>query len=135
MDDSGWMDIANVKYHSGSTRPFAIRFSGSTPKDLRNWVDVWYEVCKWLSDTGRFSSADCPVPSPRGKGVRYLANTEARHPVSTRNHEGKDFTQSRQISTGLFIETNYSPKDLLHNSIFLLEKRGVDPATVEMRFG
>ena len=133
LDDS-WRDLKDINYQKGDKKPTGIRFSSGETKNLKSWADAWFEVCEWLAVSGRLISEDCPVPSPRGSGVRVIVNTIPKHPRSNKNPDGSDFAQSRSISTGLFIETNYKPRDLIHNSIFLLERQGISPDTVELRF-
>ena len=132
--EANWKPLSNINYNQGDSKPVGIRFSGSNQKQIKSWVDIWSEVCEWLAVSGKLTSKDCPVPSPRGSGVRVIVNTIPKHPPSSKNPDGNDFAQSRSISTGLFIETNYNPRDLIHNSMFLLKKQGVDPTDVELRF-
>ena len=129
-----WCDLKDISYQKGDKKPTGIRFSSGETKNLKSWADVWFQVCEWLAGSGRLTSEDCPVPSPRGSGVRVIVNTIPKHPRSNKNPDGSDFAQSRSISTGLFIETNYSPRHLIQNSMFLLERQGISPDTVELLF-
>jgi hypothetical protein len=133
-DASNWKPLSAVTYQLGDSKPVEIRFSDSTAKTLKNWVDTWFEVCEWLATRGKLLSTDCPVPSPSGKGVRVLVNTTAQHPTSSKNPNGKGFAQARKTSTDLFVETNYNPQGSIGNSKYLLDRLGVSAETVELRF-
>ena len=132
-DGAGWRVLTDISYQTGDAKPVAVRFSKGEPKPIKNWVDIWFEVCQWLAANGKLSVANCPVPKPRSS-VRVLVNTAPKHPQSPRNPDGRDFAQSRQIAGGLFIETNDAPKGLIDNSKFLLEREGINPAIVELQF-
>ncbi len=133
--ETDWKPLTDVNYNLGDNKPIGIRFSGAGSKPVKNWVDIWFEVCEWLTGSGKLCEKDCPVPNPSGTGVRVIANTTPQHPPSKKNPNGNNFAQPRQTSTGIFVETNHSSQDSIRNAKFLLTKLGVDPAIVELRFG
>ena len=134
-DASNWKPLSAINYKQGDNRPVGIRFSGSDPKPIKNWVDTWFEVCEWLAFSGKLSGKDCPVPSPSGvQGVRVLVNTTAVHPPSKKYPDGNDFSQTKETSTGLSVEINYNPQNSLRNAKYLLSRFGVETETVELRF-
>ena len=136
--DVGWKSLAGISYQQGDKKPTGIRFHDAAetdPKDIKSWADMWGEICEWLCVNGWLSARDCPVPSPKGKGVRVLVNTTAQHPASRKNPDGKNFFQPRKTSTGLFVETNYNPQGSIGNAKFLLDQIGIPAETVELRFG
>ena len=133
-DGAGWRVLTDVNYQIGDAKPDAVRFSKGEPKPLNSWTDIWIKVCEWLTENGKLSVTDCPVPSQKRSGARVLVNTVPKHPPSNRYPDGKDFAHSRPISGGLFIETNDAPKGLIDSSKFLLKKQGIDPAIVELQF-
>ena len=132
--EAGWNSLVDVTYQPGDKKPTGIRFSGADLKDIKSRADVWFEVCEWLTRDEKLTAANCPVPSSRGKGVRELVNTTGQHPPSSKNPNGNEFAQSRKTSTGLFVETNYAPKDLIGNAKFLLDRLSIPVETVELRF-
>ena len=134
LDATNWRSLSDVTYKLGDRKPVGIRFSGSITIPLKNWVDTWFEVCEWLAFNKKLLAADCPVPSPSGKGVRVLINTDSHHPPSSKYPNGNNFAQPRRTSTGLFIETNYNPQNSIRNSKYLLDKFAVPLETVELRF-
>ena len=127
-DKSDWRILTNISHQPGHARPVAIRFLKGEPKGIRSWDDIWIEVCEWLVANGKLADKDCPVPNQNNRNERASVNTVAKHP------DGSDFATPREISTGLFIEINYNPTWLIRNSRFLLERQGVAPADVELRF-
>ena len=133
-DQANWKPLSAVAYQLGDSKPVGIRFSGSITKPVKNWVDTWFEVCEWLAVNEKLSATDCPVPSPSGKGVRVLINTDSHHPPSNKYPNGNNFAQPRRTSTGLFIETNYNPQNSIKNSQYLLDKLAVPLETVELQF-
>ena len=134
LDATNWRPLSDVTYKLGDRKPVGIRFSRSITKPLKNWVDTWFEVCEWLAVNEKLSATDCPVPSPTGKGVRVLINTDSQHPPTKKYPNGNNFAQPRRTSTGLFIETNYNPQNSIKNSKYLLDKFAVPLGTVEMQF-
>ena len=133
VHEAGWRPLPSISYQQGDKRPSGIRFNQIDAKDIASWTDVWFRVCEWVVDSGHLTDADCPVPSPTGK-VRVLVDTVAQHPPSGKNPGGTDFKQPRKLSKGLFVETNYNPADSIKNAKFLLERVGINPASVELRF-
>ncbi len=131
---SDWTPLTDIHYTKGDKSPVVIKFPSGETALTSKWVNVWFEVCEWLVQNGKLSEKECPVPSPIGNGVRVLVNTTAQHPASSKNPNGRDFAQSQQTSKGLFVETNYSPKDSIRNAIFLLDRLGVSSNAVELRF-
>lgn len=132
--EGDWVPLSSIANAKGDKKPIGVRFSGAAPKNTKSWADMYFEVCQWLSSSGRLTAHDCPVPSPKGKGVRVLVNTAAQHPPSSKNPNGNKFFQQRQTSTGLFVETNYNPQGLMDNTRFLLTRLGISPDTVELCF-
>ena len=133
-DAANWKPLSTVTYNLGDNKPIGIRFGGSSSKQIKNLVDTWFEVCEWLCSIGKLSDKDCPVPSPGSKGVRVLVNTTAQHPPSIKNPSGRNFAQAKQTSTGIFVETNYSPQSSIANAKFLLDKIGIPAEAVEIGF-
>ena len=134
VNEAGWRPLTSISYEQGDKSPVGIRFNQANAKILKSWLDAWVQVCEWAVANGWLTAAYCPMPSPTGQGVRVIVNTVAEHPPSGRNPGGRGFKQPRKISNGLFIETNYNPTGSINNAKFLLERVGVNPAVVELRF-
>ena len=129
--ESNWNPLSSIIYQTGDKKPVGIRFSNGEVKNIKSWADMWFETCEWLAVSGKLTD---PVPSPKGRSARMIVNTDPKHPPSRKHPQGNNFLNSRKLSTGLFIEMNYNPKNLLDNTKYLLERQGVSPDTVELRF-
>ena len=132
--EASWIPLPSIANPKGDKKPIGVRFPGSTPKNIKSWADMYFEVCQWLTTRGNLTADDCPIASPGGPGARVLRNTVAKHPPSRRHPSGNDFSAHRVTSAGLFVEINYNPSYLASNAKFLLEKFGLSPEIIELRF-
>ena len=123
----GWFPLPAVNPKETNS-PISIRFPDSRAILIeRGWTDTWFQVCEWLASNGRLTLHDCPIRTSN-RTSRYLVHTAPRH------SNGRDFGQPRETTTGLFVERQYGPQQILENARFLLDKFGVSPETVELRF-
>ena len=90
-DAPNWVPLSSINYSQGDSKPVVIRIPGQGTKIIKNWVDIAFEVCEWLAFTGKLTANDCPVPSPKGTGVRVLVNSVPQHPPSKKNPNGNSF--------------------------------------------
>ncbi len=129
QSSDGWQALTEFHVEKGQRAPASIQFPNSTPKPLSSWVDLWASVAEYLVETDKISERDCPIKMERPKSY-YLLHTEPKHP------NGKPFYTKRKIgnllwSDGYFNNSNY-PEAATERSRWLLEKFGVDPATVRV---
>jgi ribosomal protein L36 len=86
--------------------------------------DYYYEIlintANWLIKNGKLKPSNCPVKIGRSK-KRYIINKEPKH------KDGKDFFAPKELSNGLWIETNYSAASCENIAKQLLEKFGFSP--------
>ena len=114
-----------VQYTLGDSPPVEIRFPSGEAKEIRKWVNIWFEVCQWLDAGGRLTEESYSLP---GSKKMSLINKSGIHPT------GRKFSVSRKTSTGLFVECNYNPGNVIRNALFILQEIGIPPEAVELRF-
>ena len=124
-----WKPLSTVTYQVGDSKPIGIRFPDSQQIQIkRGWTDAWFQVCEWLASTGKLTEHDCPI-RVSSRASRYLVNSVSTH------SNNKPFGQPKTTTTGLFVERQFEPKKTLEYALFLLDKFGLSPETVELRFG
>ena len=87
--------------------------------------DVLVHTAEWLVRSGRLQRHDCPIRL--GRGQRYLVHTIANHP------NGSPFAGPKHLSNGLFLEANFSARDVIRHSYALLEMFNFRPANNTLR--
>lgn len=90
---------------------------GEEEFEIRYSYEILLNTANWLIKKGRLKRIDCPIQIGRGK--RYLINTLPKHKY------GNNFISPKQLSNGLYIETNYSTANCINLSKKLLEKFGI----------
>ena len=123
----GWIPIAEFQSKSGEKPPPAIRFPGEEERAIQYWNRVLVEVAEWLVRKGTLTAQKCPIK--REGASRYLVHSQSQHP------DGSDFISRRELSNGLFLETNAAAKQLVDNARFLLERLEEDGSQVLLRLG
>lgn len=124
----GWKSLADMQGVSGQQVPSAISLPDGKVMDLKIWKDILLGVAEYLVRTGKLTERNCPVSAPKGS-KRYIVHREAIH------SDGKRFTSKRDLSNGLFCETNDSSDRLISHAKSLLEHFGEDPASVWLKVG
>ena len=92
---------------------------------IRYVRDVLVHTAEWLVQRGRLQRHDCPVRL--GSGQRYLVHTVSQH------SNGNPFAGPKHLSNGLFLEANFSARDVVRYARFLLEHCGYRPASNTLR--
>ncbi len=99
-----------------------IELSGmSIPINRSN--EVLIQTAEWLIARGKLGPQVCPVPL---SGKRYLVHTRNQH------SDGKPFTSEKKLSNGLFLEVNFSTRNLIQNARHLLNHLGYPPTTLKL---
>ena len=125
--EKGWLSLPAVNPEEVSS-PISVRFPDSKTIVIeRGWTDAWFQICEWLAATGKMTAQYIPIRKSN-RASRYLVHTTPRH------SNGRDFGQPKKTSTGLFVERQYGPQQILDNARFLLDKFGIPVASVELRF-
>ncbi len=122
----GWKPIGQVTPSIGDPRPNAIRIEQGPAIAISRWNQVLIEIAEWLCKQGLLTYQNCPVsvgPS------RYLLALAPRH------KSGRDFAKPRKISSGIYLELDYTGKDFLRHIRTLLDGLNISTDSVELRFG
>ena len=120
-NNGDWEPLTSLSVKRGQKPPAFIRFSNSSPKPIKSWIDLLESIAKHLVETDKLSARDCPVPiASKRKSKRYLVHTEPIHP-------------NRKIGNELWLITHYFGIVNIHkNACWLLEKFGINPSTVRV---
>ena len=100
--------------------PTALAFSDGVVKPIRQWRGLQTAVVEWLTETDRLTAEDCPVVTPNRATIVHVSPTKAN---------GSPFVHPVQVSS-LWIDGNHPAPSHLRLAKFILQARGVDPATV-----
>ncbi|MEM4410921.1 MAG: hypothetical protein QXT61_04370 [Candidatus Caldarchaeum sp.] len=95
-----------------------IGFPDGKSFDLKRWKDILVASVEWLSSSGRLKP-----PVKLRYGSTYIVNTEPKHA------NGQPFKIIRKVGN-LFVETNFSNKDVVKHTKYLLRQHGVDAVNV-----
>ena len=125
----GWRSLSEVAASAGevSGRPNGLRLPNGVESRIEAWRGVLTGVAEWLDGQGLLAGS-APL-HPGGRGNRYLLNTVPTH------QDGSPFTERYRTGRGFSLETNYNGPNTIRNTVLLLQRCGVDPATVYLRFG
>ncbi len=109
------------------TKPRLIDF-GQGEIEVKLWRDVYFQSAEYLIREGRLSMEDCPVQTGLVDG-QWEINSDPTH------SSGASFATGEQLSNGSWIEVgNRSAQNLVSCSRRLLQRFGVDPASVTINF-
>lgn len=129
-----WISLPDVSLPKGQgkghkpTPPQQIRFPDREARSIgRWWWEVQTEVSEWLIRTGRLCASDCPING--GEPGWSFINSIPRKP------DGRPFSKIRELSGGVYLDLVFRTDTIIERSERLLRRCGVDPATVELRFG
>ena len=123
-----WMPLSNISHASVDRKPVAVKFPGTAPVLCKSWRQILVQTTEWLCKEERLTGQQCPI-SKDGTGIRrFLVSTNPIH------KNGQDFTEPHETSTGLFLEINHSARSCVELAKLLLNKLGVSPEVVELRF-
>ena len=132
-DMSGWMSFVqlgkwgNIDPSGGSSiKPICFREPNGNEMPIRSWPFLLFQTAEWLVRKGFIAKANCPVTIGTNQ---YVINTE---PV---NGRGTKFHGAKELSNGLYLESNRSAKDAARQCVLLLTKFGQDPAQFHVRLG
>ena len=121
----GWKPIAQVTPSIGDPRPIAIRIEQGPAIAISRWNQVLIEIAEWLCKQGLLTYQNCPVSVGHS---RYLLALTPQH------KSGRDFVKPRKISSGMYLELDYTGKDFLRHIRTLLDGLNISTNSVELRF-
>ena len=125
IHEPGWTPISQVDPMIGDPPPNAIRIDRGPAANIKYWNQVLIESAEWLCGQGRLTSRECPIT------IGTTRNLVALTPTHT---NGNNFTSPRNISTGMFVELDFTGKDFVKHTRTLLRRLGVPVDNVELRF-
>ena len=120
-----WSPIRAVTAGTGNKSPASIRFFGRDERSIRNWRSILVESADWLVRNGHLTASHCPINE--GSGWLFINSTPYKP-------NGRDFFSPREISGGIFLETNLSASDCIRFSRQLLSRFRIDLDSVELLF-
>ncbi len=124
-----WYSLANDSLpinFSKSTKLSKLKIADQE-YEVSKWTDFTHLIGKWLVESGHLHPHDCPVIVTRST-KKCSVNVVPEHP------DGTAFRSSKALPNGMWIETYRSAKQHFDLSCRLLQKLGLDPDTVKIRF-
>lgn len=103
-------------------KPERMRLAGEAIK-IKKANEILVETANWLIKKGKLKISNYPIPAGPDN---YLINKEPNH------RNGNPFKNSKQLSNGLWIFTNFSTPDCEEHSMRLLEKFGYSRNILEI---
>jgi len=94
----------------------------------RSWPDLLLRTAEFLIERGLIRREHCPI-TVGSRNNRYVIHSE---PVNSR---GTSFHGAKELSNGLYLESNLSRKDTVHVCELLLVKFGQDPSQFRVLLG
>lgn len=122
--DMGWISLAELASVTRVPPPQFIRFLNGEEIQITRWWNVPFQIAEWQVKEGKLTTDVCPIKYGRTK---YLVNTNPLH------SNGTPFSQFRQLSNHLYLDTPYDAEGLRDAAKFLLEHFGDSPKTVWLR--
>ena len=119
----GWESLSRIHPKKFDKPPQFLRLPDGSEMSIGRWVNLPFEVVKWLADKGILTSERCPIRS----ASRYLVNVVPEHPG------GKPFIHGKRVG-GFHIEANYNGPDQHRNTVTILEHLAQDPNQFAVRF-
>ena len=124
----GWTSMEKFRVVEGTKRPASMRFENDDERPFSRWNRVIVEVAEYLVRRDILTSDKCPIAAG-SRSKRRLISAEPRHP------SGRGFSNSLELSNGLYVELGFSARDCVKMSKYLLEHFGQDPAQVWLKTG
>ena len=122
-DLGSWISLTEVKAGKGQKPPAAIRFHSEESHDIGKWWQVLSEVTEKLVKDGRLTASDCPIA-----GLGFVNSS----PVQP---SGKAFSKPCECSGSIYLNLYMNSVNIVSTCKKLLSHCGVNPETVELRFG
>ena len=122
-DDKDWQSLTELDPTGRMPSPSELRFPDNSRQPIKYWSGVVVEITQWLVKGEHLHPDRCPIQ----RRSRYLVATSPVHP------DGKGFTAPEQVSA-VYVEKNYSAKNLVINARTIIKRLGLDPAQFKVRF-
>ena len=122
---NNWVSLPKYDPAPGTLPPAAIRFWDGSERTLERWNQLLPSVVEKLYAESRISVEDLPLRrTPKAKTC--IVNTEPFHPT------GRKFNSTKRIEgkPPLFVNVNFTGKEVLQKAQWLLKRYDQNPADV-----
>ena len=132
-DDDGWMTLTSMEwmvrdpqFDGHSIKPDLFQDSVGSTTPVSHWTDLLVETAEWLIRNGLLTESDSPI-AVSGMRDRFLINSKREHP------SGRKSEQFKELSNGLFVETQFDVHHVAVCCIELLNKFHQEPSQFRVR--
>ena len=113
---SSWKPITDLVYAVGDSPPIGLRFPDGSTTSIVSWVDILDKTATWLIENNHITKNDCPISAGKSQ---FIVATKPMH-------SGKKRFSTKQRIHDLYLERNFSPKQVLRHSATLVKHAGLD---------
>lgn len=114
---AGWTPLSQINPGINARRPNGLRFPGGETRTIKSWRDVLLETVNWLVKNGTLTAQQLPI-----RGLGFIQS------------EPKSARDSRQVSEGVYVNTNMGAERIVDSIRNLLNHFRINPETVELSF-
>ncbi len=115
-----WHPLSEFEYQE-YVSPTEIMFPDNSRAAFKNWTQTKRDIVQWLTSDGRH------LPLPISKGNRNLVADSPAHP------DGKPFHRTNSEVNGVYVDTNFTRKDMIHNIRIIIDHAGQDATQFKLR--
>ena len=122
----GSLDVDKRPRYENNTpiAPVELGFPDGSRVEVRYWVNVATSVAEWLVENDILTEANCPVK---------VGTT--RYAIATSPHHANDRPMQVVKCIGpLYMEADYTGRDLMRNAKAIIERVGQEPSRFKLRF-
>lgn len=112
-----WTPLSQINPGINARRPISLRFPGGETRSIKSWRDVLLETAGWLVNNGTLTAQQLPI-----RGLGFIQS------------EPKSARDSRQVSEGVYVNTNMGAERIVDSIRNLLNHFRINPETVELSF-
>ncbi len=112
--------------------PISMQIGKEHEVEIGHWIDIFAATAEWLIERGDLKETSCPFPT----GPTWYRSSQKKALINTtpKNPDGSAFPYFRELSNGLFMNTNHNADSLIKLSWFMLEFFGIDSTILEVRW-
>ena len=115
-----WHPLSEFEYQEDVSLA-EIMFPDNSRVAFKNWTQNKRDIVQWLTSDGRH------LPLPISKGNRNLVADSPTHP------DGKPFHRTNSEVNGVYVDTNFTRKDMIQNIRIIIRHAGQDAAQFKVR--
>jgi hypothetical protein len=132
-DVLNWTEILKNRPLPGRGKfPKSMRIGKEKEVEVASWTEIFVATAEWLIERGDLTEASCPFPT----GPTWYRSSQNKALINTRpnNPDGSPIQYFRELSNGLYLNTQYNADALIKLSWFMLEFFGIDSTILEVRW-